>query len=149
MVIYLGADHRGFALKEKLKTYLSGKGYQTEDVGNSIEDPVDDYVDFGAKVGELVSRDPVQARGILVCGSGVGMDITANKFRGVRATVGLLPDQVFDGRHDDDINVLCLAANFTDEEQAKRFADLFLTTPFGSDEKYQRRLNKLSQFDHG
>lgn len=149
MVIYLGADHRGFALKEKLKAYLSAKGYQTEDAGNSVLDPADDYVDFGAKVGELVSRDPVQARGILVCGSGVGMDITANKFRGVRATVGLLPDQVFDGRHDDDVNVLCLAANFTDEEQAKRMADLFLTTPFGADEKYRRRLDKLSQFDHG
>jgi ribose 5-phosphate isomerase B len=149
MVIYLGADHRGFALKEKLKTYLVDKGYQTEDVGNAAEDPADDYVDFGAKVGELVSRDPVQSRGILICGSGVGMDITANKFHGVRAMVGLSPDQVFDGRHDDDVNVLCLAANFEDEEQAKRIADLFLTTPFGKDEKYQRRLDKLSQIDHG
>lgn len=147
MVIYLGADHWGFPFKESLKAFLSGKGYEVHDLGNTVEDPQDDYPDFAARVGEKVSLDPDGARGILICAGGTGVCIAANKFKHVRATVGMSPDHVYAGRHDDDVNVLCLAADFTDEEAAKKMTEVFVVTPFGTEERFRRRLDKIAKIE--
>lgn len=148
MVIYLGADHRGFEMKESVKAELLGQGYQVVDLGNARKDEADDYVDFAAAVAKKISLDPVLSRGVLFCGSGVGMDVVANKFRKVRSVLGILPDQVYDARHDDDANILSISANFTGEEQAKEMVRIFIQTSFGGDERYRRRLEKIAQIEN-
>ena len=147
MVIYFGADHRGFALKEKLKEIAKSKGYEVSDVGAAILDPADDYPDFGAAVGRKVSLSADQSRGVLVCGSGAGVDFTANKFPRVRAFLGITPDQVYDARHDDDVNVLCISANATEESTALKMTEVFLATPFEGAERQRRRLMKVAQVE--
>jgi len=147
MVIYIAADHRGFPLKEHLKPVLDAKGYEGYDLGNAIEDSKDDYPDFAALLGEKVSRSPENARGILICAGGTGMCIAVNKFKHVRATLGISPDQVYSARHDDDINVLCIASDFTDKETAEKIMEVFLVTPFGGDERYRRRLDKIAALE--
>ena len=84
MIIYLGADHKGFKLKEYLKNSLKEKGYEIVDLGNDSYDENDDYPDFASAVAQRVSVDYEQSRGILSCGSGVGVDVVANKFKNVR-----------------------------------------------------------------
>lgn len=149
MVIYIGADHRGFELKESLKSFLKAKSYAVEDLGNSVKDEADDYPDFAAKVAEAVSRDYENALGVLICGSGAGMSAAADKIKRIRASVCFSPDQAYAARHDDHVNVLCLAADYTDEEAVKKITSVFLETPPGMDERYLRRVNKIEQMEVG
>ncbi len=145
MVIYLGADHRGFKLKEYLKQILKEEGYyEVIDFGNTYYDEKDDFVDFAEKVAQKVSYEYENSRGILICGSGVGVNIVANKFRNVRAALIFSPDQAFDSRHDDDTNVLCLPADFLTPEKANKIVHIWLSTPFSGEERFRRRLNKIS-----
>ena len=148
MVIYLGADHRGFNLKGVIKDFLQDKGYEVVDVGNSLYDEKDDYPDFAVKVAEKVSRNPEMSRGILLCGSGVGVDVTANKFKNVRSALGITSDQIYDARHDDDVNVLSLAADYMSPEDAKKIVQVFLSTPFSGEERFSRRIEKISQIEN-
>jgi ribose 5-phosphate isomerase B len=147
MVIYIGADHRGFALKEALKNALTGEAYEIADMGPSEIVADDDYPDYAARVAEKVAEDPMERRGIVICGSGFGVDIVANKFDGVRAGLAMSPDHAYQGRHDDDVNVLALAADFVDEAAAIKIAKVFVTTPFAREEKYTRRLRKISAIE--
>lgn len=147
MIIYLGADHRGFELKEFIKDFLKEQGYEVADVGAKEYSEGDDYPDFASAAAKNVSLDPENSRAILICGSGTGMDITANKFRGVRSTVGFLTDQVYDARREDNINVLCLPADFITFSDAEKFVQVFLATPFSNEEKYQRRIKKIGQIE--
>ncbi len=111
MKIYLGADHRGYKLKEVVARFLFEKGYTFEDMGADSYKADDDYPFFAEKVASMVGYDP-QSRGILFCGSGVGMNIVANKFDNVRCGQGINKIQVQSARKDDDINILSLAADF-------------------------------------
>ena len=147
MTIYLGADHGGIALKAKLKAILANDAYEVVDVGADGADPGDDYPDFAKLVAEKVGEAPDAIRGILICRSGFGMDIAANKFRGVRAALPMSPDHAYQARHDDDVNVLCLAADFTDETTALNIVKVFLSTPFAKDGRYERRLQKISAIE--
>ncbi len=147
MVIYIGADHRGFNLKEEIEADLKGKGYEVADMGAKTYDKDDDYPVFAGKVGEKISADPDNSRGIVICGSGAGAEGAANKFKGVRAGLAISPDQIYSARHDDNINVLVLAADFMDAETAKNTVKVFLATPFGGDERYKRRLNEISEIE--
>jgi ribose 5-phosphate isomerase B len=147
MVIYFGADHRGFKLKETLKDFLHGQGYEVADLGAATYEQGDDYPDFAAAVAKKVSAEPEGDRGILICGSGIGMDVVANKFRGVRAAVAISADQIYSARHDDNANVLSLASDFISEEDAKKIAGVFVATPFSGEERHRRRLNKISQIE--
>jgi ribose 5-phosphate isomerase B len=147
MVIYLGADHRGFNLKESIKFWLKNQGYEVVDFGANVLNPEDDYTDFAIKVGEAIQKDYENGRGILICGSGAGVCITANKFKRVKAGVGFNPDQVFEMRNDDNINVLCLASDFIDEEQAKNLVKVFLITSFDHKENHLRRLQKIEELE--
>ncbi len=143
MILYIGADHKGFDLKETLKGFLKDKGYQIEDMGNLTRDPNDNYPDFAKAVAEKVTSNYENGRGILVCGSGVGMDIAANKFKHVRAGLALNPNHAYDARNDDDTNVLVLAADYTTPDTAKKIALTWLTTPFSHEAAHAERLRRI------
>jgi ribose 5-phosphate isomerase B len=149
MNIYLGADHRGFQLKEQIKDYLKQSAYQIFDLGNDHYDPNDDYPDFASLVAQKVSSDPQNSVGILLCGSGVGIDVVANKFKRVRSALAFNPDQAFISRNDDNTNILSLAAGFIDFEEAKRIINIWLRTPFSGGERHKRRLKKIELLDQG
>lgn len=148
MIIYIGADHRGFYLKETLKQALKNDGYEVIDLGNAESDGNDDYPDFAGAVAEKVAGTGGEVRGIVICGSGIGVDVVANKFSGVRSALALSPDQVRAGRQDDDVNVLSLAADFIKPEDALAVVNVFLSTPFKKEERYSRRLGKISELEN-
>jgi ribose 5-phosphate isomerase B len=147
MIIYIGADHQGFKMKEQLREYLKEKGYGVIDVGNDHYDEDDDYADFAAEVGKRVSHDYENSKGVVICGSGVGVSVVANKYKNVRAGFALTPDQAFDARNDDDTNVLALAAKYTDPTAAKKILITWLQTPFSGEERHRRRLQKLYEVE--
>jgi ribose 5-phosphate isomerase B len=147
MTVYLGADHRGFELKELLKAWLPSQGYTAIDCGNFVQDREDDYPEFAFAVAQQVKQSS-EHRGILCCGSGVGIDIAANKMSGIRSGLVFDLEQARLARHDDDINVLSLAADFTDHEYAKQIVLMFLTTSFSGQERHARRIQKLHSKEH-
>ena len=144
-MVYIGADHRGFYLKEKIKEWLTAREYEYRDLGAESYDQNDDYPDIAFKLGEKVLADG--GKGILICGSGVGVCIAANKMKGVRAGVCLSEKQVFSGRNDDDMNILCLNSDLVNEEENQLIVKTFLETPFGSEERYIRRINKIKTYE--
>ena len=148
MLIYIGADHRGFQLKESLKNFLESQEYEVVDVGNDKFDEDDDYPDFAVLVAKQVSQDAINRRGILICGSGAGVDITANKFNGIRSVLAINAKQAQKSRSDDDTNVLSLAADFISEEEAVKILDLWLKTPFSGEEKHKRRIAKINEIEN-
>lgn len=144
MTIYLGADHRGFQLKQKVLDMLVEQRFQVVDCGNTILDLKDDYPDFAFAVGEKVSQDKL-GLGIMLCGSGVGATIAANKIKGVRGGLGFTTEQVKAGRNDDDMNVLIIAADYTPADLAEQLVQTFIKTPFAQAERYINRITKISQ----
>lgn len=148
MLIYIGADHKGFELKKSLKNFLEKKGYEVVDVGNSKFDEEDDYPDFAKLVANAVSEDSTVRKGILICGSGVGMDIIANKFKRVRSSLVFNPDQAFLARNDDDANVLSLPADFLSEENAEKILSTWLATGFSGKEQHRRRIEKIGEIEN-
>lgn len=147
MLIYIGADHRGYDLKEKLKQFLLNQEYAVTDKGNDHYDENDDYPDFAGLVAKEVAEDSDNRRGILICGSGLGMNIAANKFSQIRSTLVLNADQAFSSRSHTNANILCLAADFTDEEVAKKILTVWLQTPFSGEERHKRRLRKIGEIE--
>ncbi|HEX4104042.1 MAG TPA: RpiB/LacA/LacB family sugar-phosphate isomerase [Candidatus Paceibacterota bacterium] len=147
MTIYIGADHGGFALKEKLKAALKDEAYDVVDMGAAARVEDDDYPDYATAVAKKIQDDPLNARGIVICRSGFGVDIVANKYDGVRAALATSPEHAYQGRHDDDVNVLALAADFIDEAVAIKAAKVFLITPFAKEDKYSRRLEKIVKIE--
>ena len=141
MKIFLGADHRGFELKEKVKEWLQRQEYVVVDMGAHEIDPDDDFVDYAKIV--AASMGVKKDRGILVCGSGHGMDMTANRYPHVRAIVGFNEAVTRQSREHEDANVLVLASEHVTDKQALEWTRLFLTTPFSGKERYRRRLLKL------
>ena len=146
MKVYIGADHRGYKLKEKLFQWLVDGKYSVDDYGAYELDVSDDYVVYAEKVASVVSKVD-NRRGVLLCGSGVGVDVVANKFDGVRASVGKSADQVKAGRRDDDMNVLVLAAEFTGVEEAKEMLKAFLETKFDQKSRHKRRLEDIKRIE--
>ena len=145
MKIFIGSDHRGYNLKESLRAKLLKEGYEVIDMGGT-GDPADDYPDFASNVGEAVSQES-EARGILICGSGVGVSIVANKFKSVRASLIFDPKQGHDSRADEDPNVLVLSADYTPENKAHEIVDVWLTTPFSGAERHVRRVGKIAAIE--
>lgn len=143
MKIFIGADHRGFKLKEKVKGWLAGQ--LVEDVGAHTFDPKDDYPLYAGRVASRVAQG--EGLGILICGSGVGVDVVANKFDGVRAGLGKSAEQIRAGRNDDDMNVLVIAADYTDENEARKMVEAFLTTKFSGKARYVRRLKDIERIE--
>ena len=142
MRIYIGSDHRGFKLKEKIVPWLKEQGHEVIDCGNYRYDPVDDSPDFARKVAEQIQQSP-ELFGLLLCGSGIDMSIMANRFKQVRCGLGINPAHVKHGRENDQINCLAIPAEFVDETMVKEMINVFLTTAPKNDEKYYRRVLKL------
>ncbi len=141
MKIALGADHKGFQYKEKVKKYLQGKGYEVEDFGTSSEESVD-YPDFGIKVAKAVSGKEAD-KGILFCWTGIGMCISANKVKGIRAALCLNEEMAKLSREHNDSNVLSLSAKFTPEEKLLEIVEVWLNTPFEGG-RHKRRIDKIA-----
>ncbi len=145
-MIYIGSDHRGFALKEKLKIHLTEWGYEYEDVGPFEFNKDDDYPDFAEIAGKKVAGDK-GSRGILICGSGIGIDVAANKIDGVRAGTIADPKQAEASVHDEDLNVLSLSADFLSEDKAIEIAKAFLEAKYEKVERYERRLEEIKNLE--
>jgi len=144
MKIYLGADHRGFALKEKIKEWLDEWDKDYEDLGNDKYDSMDDFPDFAIKVGEKVSKS--KGKGVLLCGSG-GMALAANKFKGVRAVEAWDIERARHAKADDNANVLTIPADIVDTRMAKEMLKVWLKTKVKEERKYKRRLNKIKNLE--
>jgi ribose 5-phosphate isomerase B len=141
MKISVGADHAGFALKEHIRDVLTKAGHEVSDLGTHSTESTD-YPDYAAAVGRAVANGTA-ARGILVCGSGAGMSIAANKINGIRAALGTNPEEVAFTRHHNDANVLTLGARFTEAALADELVRIFLETGFDGG-RHERRVNKIS-----
>lgn len=146
MKIYIGADHNGFALKNSLVSYLKANGYDVSDQGDTSLNPTDDYPEFAARVVTAMrASDDKNPRGILLCGSGQGICIAANRFKGIRASVCNDAEEVVSGRNDDDTNVLCLPARLLRTGEAERLVELWLHTAFAGAARFKRRIKALDE----
>jgi ribose 5-phosphate isomerase B len=143
-MIYIGSDHAGYELKEKLKTFLKELGYEVTDKGAFSLDKDDDYPDFIIPVAMAVASD-VDSLGIVLGGSGQGEAISANKIDGIRAIeyYGGDLEIIKLGREHNDANILSLGARFVTEEEAKNAVKVFIETKFSGDERHIRRINKI------
>jgi ribose 5-phosphate isomerase B len=140
----IGSDHAGFALKEQLKSELTRLGYQPLDVGTHQGADVSvDYPDFAHRVARLVSRGKVE-RGVLVCGTGIGMSMVANRHRNVRAAVVWKPEIAEVTRRHNNANLLTLPARHLSGEEARSILRTFLSTPFDGG-RHQRRIEKIER----
>jgi len=139
--IVIGSDHAGYALKEKVKSFVSERGVEVEDIGTFSEDSVD-YPDFGIKVASSVSDGSFE-RGILICGSGLGMSMVANRFQNVRAALcNDLFSAIMSRRHNDS-NVLILGGRIVGETLAQEIVKAWLETPFDGG-RHQSRIEKFN-----
>ena len=146
MKIALGADHAGFELKEKLKRVLVAQGVQVDDRGTQSGESVD-YPDFARAVAAEVARQQADF-GILVCGTGIGMSMSANKVPGIRAAKVDTEFEAEMARAHNDANVLCLGARVTDETTAQNLVRKFLETRFEGGARHQRRVDKVMAIEH-
>lgn len=142
MKIALGSDHAGFEIKEEIKSFLTSLNIDFVDLGAYEFDALDDYPDFAKNVGYAIRNGEAQ-KGIIICGSGVGASITANKIKGVRA--GLCHDgySAHQGVEHDDMNVLCIGSRIIGIELIKEIIISFINAKFSGEERHSRRLQKL------
>lgn len=146
MRIAVGADHAGYELKDKLKPYLVQLGHTVEDCGTNSGDSCD-YPDFARAVAARVASGAAE-RGILVCGSGIGMAISANKVPGIRAANITSEYEAKMSREHNDLNVLTMGARILNEEQARRIVEVWLQTQFAGG-RHQHRLDKITALEEG
>ena len=148
MTVSLAADHGGFALKEEILSWLKEQGYEVLDIGAHDYNATDDYPDFAQMVGKTITTNIAQ-RGIIICGSGVGVSVAANKLPGIRAAICHDSYSARQGVEHDDMNVLCLGARVIGPELAKELIDAFLKARFSGDERHCRRLKKVLSLEEG
>lgn len=146
MKIALAADHGGFELKNKVVKWLEDENHEVVDLGNHVYDAKDDYPDFAILLGKAVSEKKAE-RGIVICGSGIGACITANKFKGVRASICHDTYSARQGVEHDDMNVLCLGARVIGENLAKELVTAFINASFIDEERFKRRLQKVLKLE--
>ncbi|HEV2412489.1 MAG TPA: RpiB/LacA/LacB family sugar-phosphate isomerase [Candidatus Saccharimonadales bacterium] len=148
MKIYLASDHAGFHLKSRIHAYLVQHDYDVEDVGDETFDPKDDYPQFAYAATTKLLGTKEDARAILICGSGQGMCIAANRVHGIRATVVESVWMAKDVREDDDSNILCLPARVLEKQDSKLVTDIldtWLKTPFSNAPRHTRRLKEIEE----
>lgn len=146
MKIFIGADHNGFEYKTSLIQALQMAGHEVVDQGDVTLDPNDDFPQFASQVVQalLAANDP-EAKGILVCGSGQGMCMAANRFKGIRAALCWNINEARASRNDDDANILCLSSRYLSLEESGSIMATFLSTPFAGAPRYLRRIQQLDQ----
>lgn len=142
-VVHLGADHAGFELKDHLRAWLADRGYDIVDHGTSSRDRVD-YPDFAAAASRAVAAGNGEAWGLLVCGSGIGVSITANRFEGIRAVLAASEIQARLARAHNDANVVCLGARLTTPLHAESIVEAFLGSDFEGG-RHQRRVQRIDE----
>jgi ribose 5-phosphate isomerase B len=146
MKIFLGADHNGYDLKERVEQYLLSLGHEIVDCGDERLNPEDDFTIFAARVVHAMKAEGEYAKGILICGSGQGMAIAANRFKGIRAGLGWSVQAARSTRNDEDSNVLALPAEVLhDKAQWQAVVDAWLKTPFAGATRYKRRNRQLDE----
>ncbi|MDP2750746.1 MAG: ribose 5-phosphate isomerase B [Nanoarchaeota archaeon] len=146
-MLYLGSDHAGFVVKEKIKKLLDSKRVEYSDLGTYSETSVD-YPDFAIKVAKSVAKNKNQGlrnRGILVCGSGVGMSIAANKVKGIRAVAAYDVYTAKMSRLHNDSNILALRARNFPFEKTKKIISAWLNTDFSNEARHKKRINKMEE----
>lgn len=144
MRVFVGADHAGFQLKEHVERFLAEVGHEVVDVGTEGEESVD-YPDFAAKVARAVASGEAD-RGVLVCGTGIGMAVAANKVPGVRAVQAADPEMARMARLHNDANVLTLPGRYIGPERASEIVTAFLETPFEGG-RHKRRVDKIGELE--
>lgn len=148
MKVYIGADHNGFELKQMLKTHLTSEGYEVIDQGDAQLEQGDDFPLFAARVATAVlGSEDADAKGILICGSGQGMVMAANRYKGIRASLVWNMSEARASRTDDDSNVLCLPSHEIDERTARGITSTWLKTPFAAAARFQRRIKQLDELN--
>jgi len=145
MKIVIGSDHAGVEYKEKLKELVLSMGHQIIDIGTNSSKSVD-YPDFGEKGALTVCRKEADL-GILICGTGIGISLAANKVKHIRAAVCWNKETARLAREHNNANILCMGARFVSIERAVRIAKVFLETPFSNDERHNRRVNKITNIE--
>lgn len=146
-MIYIASDHGGFKLKESLKSEFKDLKIKLIDLGPKKYNPQDDYPDFAKLVAEQVQKNPEKDLGILLCRSGQGVCIAANKFKGIRAVLVWNIIEAVKSRTDDLANIICLPAEFISPEQAVKIVEKWLETPWSTDERHWRRVKKITSFE--
>ncbi|NUS09974.1 MAG: ribose-5-phosphate isomerase [Streptomyces sp.] len=146
MRVYLGSDHAGFELKNHLVEWLTANGHQPVDCGPHIYDAVDDYPPFCLRAAERTAADP-GSLGVVIGGSGNGEQIAANKVRGVRAALAWSEQTASLAREHNDANVLSIGGRMHTQDEAVKFVDLFLSTPYSHEERHQRRIDMLAAYE--
>lgn len=142
--LFIGADHNGFELKTKLIEYLQRGGYEVEDCGDKELHPDDDFPQFASRVVRAMEAHPsYDVRGIVICGSGQGMCMAANRFKGIRAALGYDQEAARSSRNDDDSNVLALPAHALSFEQTVGIVETWLMTPFAGATRFKRRIQEM------
>jgi ribose 5-phosphate isomerase B len=144
MKIAIGSDHAGFQLKEELKVFLQGKGIDIKDFGTYSKESVD-YPDYAIPLAESIARGE-EKFGILICGTGIGMSIAANKVKGIRASLCSSEYSTRCAREHNDANVLCLAGRVLKVELAKEIVNVWLNTSFLAD-RHKRRIDKITNYE--
>ncbi len=146
MIVVIGADHGGFPLKDDLSKLISDLSHEVLDIGAHVIDPLDDYPDYAKSVAETVASGKAH-KGMMLCGSGVGAAITANKIKNVRASVCHDTYSAHQGVEHDDMNVLCVGSRVIGIELAREIVITFIKANFVPEEKYIRRLNKIKKLE--
>lgn len=141
--IILAGDHAGYEMKEHVKQYLTGKGIEVVDASAPQLDPADDYPVFGFKVAQAIAKGEFE-RGILMCGTGIGISIAANRYKGVRAALCTSAELARMSREHNNANVLVMGGRTTTKQAAEEMVDIWLKTPF-SGERHARRLGLLDE----
>ncbi|HLD83240.1 MAG TPA: RpiB/LacA/LacB family sugar-phosphate isomerase [archaeon] len=142
--IFIGSDHNGFILKQDVKKYIEEKGFDFEDLGNAVMDKNDDYPEYAFAVAKKVAE---RGTGILLCGSGHGMAIAANKVKGVRAVCVGSVDDAKSSRSDDNANVICLSGWSLGPAKARKILGAWLSTEFSGAERHKRRLAQIERME--
>ena len=148
MKIAVGTDHAGFPLKERLVEAIREAGHEIVDCGADRVIPGDDYPDYAERVAAAITEGRAE-RGVLICGSGVGASVAANKFRGIRAALCHDSFSAHQGVEDDSMNVICLGARVVGPALAEELVRIFLEARFSGAERHSRRLAKVNGFDAG
>lgn len=157
-MIYIGADHGGFKLKEKVKEWLSEWGYEYQDLGNRSYDKHDDYPQYAIAVAEKVAHDEGagkvypqpwkdRSKGILICRSSAGMVIAANKVKGAKA-VSIFDEQAaIHSREHNDTNIIAISGDNINKEQVKKILEVWLQTEFSGEERHKRRIKQIEEYE--
>ncbi|NCT55779.1 RpiB/LacA/LacB family sugar-phosphate isomerase [bacterium] len=145
-MIYLGADHRGFELKEQIEKYLDSIDIETTDLGAHELSPEDDYNEYAAEVAKFVRLERGNL-GIVFCGSGNGVNIVANKYAEIRCAIAMNKQMAEEARSHNGANVLSIPADFIDFDTAKELITTFIKTPFSMEERHTRRVSKIVRLE--